>query len=160
MDFSLLPDEVFIMIGTMLSDPDLLSFTATAHYYYNLIHLYFKEYISLFPSSGQIQTPILVIERSHPEFDKIRINAYESNMYFGRFMSQYKQSWLVDFRYTLKHKSDAIRNVRYYFDELNESPKLIDKGHMKYICSSRVDAVESVLLDVQRKVFETLKNND
>lgn len=158
MNLSLLPDEILIMIGVMLSDRDLLVFATTARYYHDLIRSYFKEFIAVFPSSCQIHNPVLVIERSHPDFDKILRGVKKSEVIYARFMTHYNQSWFVRLYYVLKPKDEE--NINVHWHDNMEDEQNIDEGQTKYICQSRNDAVSFVIQNLRCTVFNILKNNN
>jgi len=154
-----LPEEIVVSIGNKLPDKDLLALSAISKEHNALIRKFFKEYYVVLTDSLDL---ILLIEKSHPKFNKIIKSTKKQSLCSYRFMTSYNNIWYTNFRYQLLRRSEPGDPTSWSFDELKiwRDKKTVAKDNITRMYSDIEIAKTTLINDVQTKIIDVLNSNN
>ena len=158
-----LPEDKLVFICNKLEDKDRLALSQTCKTLYQLVKGFFKEYLVIFKDERSIRNPLLIIEKSHPKFNKVFKNiGSNSDYYYHRFTTSYSNVYFTNFDYRLQNRSKPGDPKLWTSDEMkiyNKKNK-IAKDNIQYIHENKEVAVNTLMNDLKTKVFDVLRDNN
>jgi hypothetical protein len=150
-------------ICNKLEDKDRLSLSETCKTLNSVVKGFFKEYLVIFKDNRSIRNPLFVIEKSHPKFNKILRNVRSNNdYYYYQFTTSHSNVWFVNFDYRLQNRSKPDDPTRFSPEEMKAYNKKnkIAGDNIQYIYESKEVAIDSIMNNLQIKVFDVLRDNN
>jgi len=153
-----LPKDLIVLIGNLLDDDDLRTFSKVSKRYRGVVTKHFRDYLVVLNS----MEPILLIECRHPDFRKIMENSNENQHYiYHRFITSYHEVYLTNFRYTICQRAKRVYGVARSREEYRKDfeSRLISEDNIMYICPNKQETIDIMINWLRIKVIDVMDAN-